>query len=298
MRLPDRIINSAFFVGTKSGSEFKPRATAFLVIGGGNADGEFGYLHMVTAEHVITALFDKQSRGVPGFEEIVLRFNSTDGGTVELPTRRHEWRFHPDTANKTDVAVAPCSPPIGTDTLHVPAHMIATAEIIKDRMIGVGDGISIIGLFRAHSGQGKNIPIVRTGNIASMTDEPVYTKYAGYIEGILIEARSISGLSGSPVWVHIPPADGNKRLLELTSTPERLFLLGLMHGHYDVQNMTDDVADEAVGDVGQGLPQSINTGIGVVIPASKIVETINHPDLVAMRDRLTVFHRLKNGNSD
>ena len=54
-------------------------------------------------------------------------------------------------------------------------------------------------------------------------------------------------------------------------------LLGLVHGHFDVKNFNED----AVAD--SGLNQSINTGVGVVVPLEKIIETVEHPELVAMR---------------
>jgi hypothetical protein len=55
------------------------------------------------------------------------------------------------------------------------------------------------------------------------------------------------------------------------------YLFGMMHGHFDVQNVADDAS------VHDDLGGSINTGIGVVIPVDKIIETIEQPDFVAMR---------------
>jgi hypothetical protein len=285
MRIPDEIVNSVFFIGTKSEGTFRPRATVFLVMA---PDGDFDYLNLVTAEHVITYLFNKQAEGAKGFEKIVLRMNGKDGADpVERETRFDEWRFHPDEHKRTDVAVMAFDLPAwsGVDAIHTPSHMLLTEESIAATKVGVGDEVSIIGLFRSHYGVGKNIPIVRTGNIAAMADEPIYTKYAGYIGAHLIEARSIGGLSGSPVWVHVLPEGGNSRLLELKGTKDRIFLLGLMHGHFDVKNLAEDaVADDAMEDAMMGTA-GINTGIGIVVPAQKILETINHPDLKAMRTK-------------
>jgi hypothetical protein len=55
-------------------------------------------------------------------------------------------------------------------------------------------------------------------------------------------------------------------------------LLGLVHGHFDVPNMNEDVVTDE-----QAPSHSVNTGIGIVIPVEKIIETINHPELLAMR---------------
>ncbi len=76
--------------------------------------------------------------------------------------------------------------------------LFATDEIIKDQNIGLGDEVFITGLFGYVAGSQKNIPIVRVGNIAMMPDEKVPTE-GEPMEAYLIEARSMGGLSGSPV---------------------------------------------------------------------------------------------------
>jgi hypothetical protein len=54
-----------------------------------------------------------------------------------------------------------------------------------------------------------------------------------------------------------------------------------MHGHFDVQNQNDDVEVESgIGLVG------IHTGIGMVVPVEKIIETIYQPDLHARRQQV------------
>jgi hypothetical protein len=66
--------------------------------------------------------------------------------------------------------------------------------------IGIGDAVFITGLFSHHPGKARNLRVIRVGNIAAMPDEPVKTQ-RGEMEAYLIEARSLGGLSGSPVFV-------------------------------------------------------------------------------------------------
>jgi hypothetical protein len=144
----------------------------------------------------------------------------------------------------------------------------------------------MIGLFRNHYGREQNVPIVRAGNIACMRNEPVFTDYAGYIDAYLVEAHSISGLSGSPVFLANHP-----RVLRSPNDPEKfihgfhgdrpaLYLMGLMHGHFDIKKLNEDTVVDDERDTTEG----INTGIGVVVPVEKIVETIrDHPDLANQR---------------
>jgi hypothetical protein len=121
------------------------------------------------------------------------------------------------------------------------------------------------GLFAHLSGSERNLPIIRFGNIAMIPDEPVPTRI-GMIEAYLIEARSIGGLSGSPAFVY-KRAQGRVKL----------YLMGLMHGHWDIppENKNDLAITDSFG--------SVNMGIAIVVPAKKILEVINHPELVAIR---------------
>jgi len=84
-------------------------------------------------------------------------------------------------------------------------------EILAKHSIQCGDPISIVGLFRLHAGSQRNIPIVHTGNIALLPDPrekvPSKDRATGEmteIEAYLVEAQTLEGLSGSPVWRPVP----------------------------------------------------------------------------------------------
>jgi hypothetical protein len=93
------------------------------------------------------------------------------------------------------------------------------------------------------------------------------------MDAYLIEARSIGGLSGSPVFLNLGVVRyiGNG-IKHSTGGPIQL-LLGLVHGHFDVHSsLTDDV----LSDASQPLSaQRVNTGIAIVVPIEKVVETID-----------------------
>jgi hypothetical protein len=71
--------------------------------------------------------------------------------------------------------------------------------------IGPGDDVFVVGRFINREGKQKNIPSVRFGNIAQMPGEPLFLDDGKELECFLIEGRSISGFSGSPVFIHISP---------------------------------------------------------------------------------------------
>ena len=221
--------------------------------------------------------------------------NMKNGDLGEFPLPPDQFCFHPDETQTTDVAVFQLSDTLeAQDTgesiqmdvrahfLNGPRNVTLTPELVTELQVGIGDEIATIGLFRSHHGKEQNIPIARMGHIACMRHEPVLTTY-GYTDAYLIEARSISGLSGSPVFfingTRAIKAGPGQVALSLAVDKPYYLLMGLVHGHFDIRNLNEDtVVDE------RDATRGINTGIGVVIPVDKIVETISgHPDLIQRR---------------
>lgn len=108
------------------------------------------------------------------------------------------------------------------------------------------------------------------GNIAMIPDEPLPTT-SGNMDVYLIEARFIGGISGSPAFIF----ESNP-----FRSPHNFYLLGLMHGHWDISpEMKNDsfISNEVFG--------KVNMGIAIVVPAKKILEVLNHPILVDCREK-------------
>ncbi|MBI3913968.1 MAG: hypothetical protein HY327_07260 [Chloroflexi bacterium] len=157
--------------------------------------------------------------------------------------------------------------------------------------IGIGDEVFIVGLFAKMEGNTKMLPIVRTGTIAMIPppNERISVTWIpknsigtpAEMEGYLIEARSISGISGAPVF-------SVRMMLQNSSSPPKLIyvshLLGLVTGHWDLPPDTaKPSANEPDVDGSDESNKPINMGIAIVTPAKKILETLNHPELVQRR---------------
>jgi hypothetical protein len=289
MRVPDHALKTVAFVGIKENDEFIPKATGFFV---SYEHMQHRFMCFVTAEHVISGLITRNN-------EIFVRINLANGDVAIISAPNNRWHYYPSDGEYSDVAVIPLEDhvidhetgeriPIDclTVALNGERAIPCTSDFAEKCGIGIGDEIFIVGLFRSHFGNERNRPIARGGRIAAMLDEPVFTKYAGYIDAYLIEAMSIGGLSGSPVFVHLPPVTALDGRTVQFQTGQLYYLLGLMHGHFDVQNLNEDVVADlpALG--------SINTGIGVVIPVEKIIAAVTHPDLEEER-RLHVMELRK-----
>ena len=277
MQISDMVRKGVVFLGWKDGDKFSPKATGFIMR---CREGDYLFGYVITAQHCIGRLYEPDENGK--VRDVRISINRHEGPPALLEAKYEEWWHHPDSNQTADVAVLP----IGLDeriydyTWGGVEQFMLTDEIIKEREIGVGDEVAIVGLFRNHTGRKRNIPIVRIGNIAAMPEEPVWTRY-GNIEAYLIEARSIGGLSGSPVFIALGAwrRIHNSHIYQTDVLP--YYLLGLMHGHFDVKDLNSDV----VSDLEDSTPTGIHSGIGVVIPASKIVETIMQKDLVEQRKK-------------
>ncbi len=262
MRVPSQIRRCVAFLAVESPDAANTRlvGTAFYVsLPAATLRGaRFGYL--VTARHV-ARLFE-------GSDRFVVRVNTRDGKSTVLPVHQRWW-YHPVDAS-VDVAVSPWSPPEHIECETIPLSMFATSEVIASHSIGTGDEVFIVGLFAHLAGSARNMPIVRVGNIAMMAEERVGSRDFGLMEAYLIEARSIGGISGSPVFVWSSGAGG---LLN------SFFLLGSIHGHWDIRPEEKD----AYPDRSAGPVEAINMGIAIVVPATKLLEVFEHPELVDMR---------------
>jgi hypothetical protein len=221
----------------------------------------------VTAKHLIV---DVQRKSIDGM--VWLRANDRSGGSILLESKPSNWVDHPEDSS-VDASVLPWAPPSDEfEYRSIPDNMTATPKVIKREGIGPGDEVFLTGLFVNHVGRNRNLPIVRMGNIALMPEERIATRHFGSIEAYLVEARSIGGLSGSPVFVHLtgtrPVGEGFK----ISGT--RFFWLGLMHGHWD---LPVDQSSPVVAIADTPEKEAVNMGIAIVVPSTKIMEIVNQP---------------------
>ncbi len=258
--------------------DLTPAGTAFL-LGSRQSVGDGFWCDVVTARHVIDGI---RSRSADG--KAYLRVNTNAGPSCLFETALDSWEPHPDPA--TDVAILPAVvlPWDQLDVLFYDILGSLTDQAIAQNEIGVGDEVFMAGLFSNHHETDRCIPIIRVGNIAAMPGEPVRTGL-GHAPAYLIECRSIGGLSGSPVFVHLGLmrfVGGDIRLAKDVGAVGAIFyLLGLVHGHYDVHAAPDAFSEDAPS----LKDETINMGIAIVVPIQRVVEFINTPERLEMRKK-------------
>jgi hypothetical protein len=282
VQIPPNIIKCVVFLGTRLRSEIQYIGTAFLV-GYELEERDHGATecYAVTARHVIEAMNGRDLvNGGPSKCASIdncshFRLNTRQHGCSEISLPLSEWIFHPD--DRIDVAVA-CMPDFDGDHLWIPRSMLLSTEKAAHQGIGPGDELFFPGLFTRHVGTSANVPIIRTGNIAAMPTEPVQTPL-GKARSYLAEARSIAGLSGSPVFVVQERGKiGEEYVVQLTFPT--YWLLGMAQGHYGAGSLLDS-DDKTMGDAWGH--KSVNIGISFVTPADSILEVLDDPRLAIQR---------------
>lgn len=197
MQIPDEMLKCVVFVGYRNHDGLYPLAGTAFYTERTSKVSKLTFRYLVTAKHVIDGIRDKFA------DKVCLRVNLKTGKAIWVETNFEDWYFHPDDS-EVDVAVYIDETP-SPEFDHVAlshsmflSQAAASAWMLPE--IGIGREVFLTGLFASHLGKDRNIPIVRVGNIAAMPEEKVETRF-GLMDAYLIEARSLGGISGSPVFV-------------------------------------------------------------------------------------------------
>lgn len=215
------------------------------------------HVSVVTATHVLNGVKKL------GLDEIFIRLNLKNGETETRGLKIDAWKAHPD--NKVDISATGFNLNDNHDHLYYPQTSFMTNDLVKQNEIDCGDEVFITGLFKHHTGNIRNSPIVRIGNIALMPSENIQID-DHFIDAYLIESRSIGGLSGSPVFVNLGDVRKLGNQIKHAEGEHIPLLFGIVHGHFDSK------AGEIDAVTSTGDQEKINVGIAIVTPVAKLAE--------------------------
>jgi len=268
MRVPDVVLQCVCLLCVKDSGRYYYGGTGFFVSIPSEKYPKSSYVYIVTAKHCI----EKAKQ----YGNLYLRLNKLDGKADFIEIRR-EW-YYPDNESSDAVVLPWPSFRHIFQYKHLVRNMFVTDEIIKEQGIGVGDEIFITGLFTQRSGNQLNIPIVRSGVISAMPDEPLEDPESGSeYYAYLAELRSIGGLSGSPVFVFLGPARAYKGKISMSS---KIYLLGLVRGHWDIKDKEQPL------DFTHDELKVVNMGIGVITPIQDVAKILDSKELVKARRKI------------
>ena len=234
----------------------------------------YGHLYAVTNQHNIDGGFT------------VLRVNTQAGQVDTLPLERKHWFPHPD---NDDIAVAP----IGLNQTifrftFIPWEMAVAPDLFETEDLSIGDEAFLLGRFVDRDGKTSNTPVLRFGSIAQVDGDPVFQKERGhYQDSILVEVRSLSGFSGSPVFAYRgarvgPGKDDPNEAVIIPQVGTRVYLLGVNWGS---QPWTAPVKDEITDkDVNPSQYVRTPSGMAFVVPIWKLAAVLADPFLVQARE--------------
>ena len=121
------------------------------------------------------------------------------------------------------------------------------------------------------------------GSIAMMPDEPMEIARSAYDRAYLIETRSMTGLSGCPVFVRVGHGGRTAEGRYDPAAQETMFLLGVIVAHCRAKQKVDD--EPTVKDMRE---QNLNSGIAMAIPAHRLADHLETNFVLrALRERTT-----------
>jgi hypothetical protein len=212
---------------------------------------------------LIFAVSNAHVVGEPGHSPVV-RLNTHDGATSIIELGDDDWTPHED---GDDVAVALLGlEPAFHKFMPIPRAVFAQegGQWAKEHPVAPGDDVFMLGRFVAHDGKQRNKPVVRFGHVA-MLPEPIKTKRGVMQSSFLVEALSLSGFSGSPVFSF----QGQLTWGMAVSTG---WLLGMDWGHIRQRQSVREPSGDVVNEkwyVNQ------NSGFIGVVPAWKIADVLD-----------------------
>ena len=274
-KIPSQVKKSVTFIFAKdSNKTLNPLGTGFFVLLKTNQNSDtanFGYL--VTSKRTL-----KKQNG-SFFDTVYIRLNRKDGysDTLSIPLTQNGNRryfLHPDST--IDLAVIPAYPDLNRyDFLFLPFGMIAPIDLFKRENLAEGDEVFHIGMLTGQIGTYKNIPVVRFGKIAQLSDEK-YSWENGFTELYLVETAISNGSNGSPLYYYMPTSKDTANAV----VPAKFYLTGIVSGSF--------------GEAWNGRLK-IENGLVVIVPAYKLSELLNVP--AVSQERGKEFTRMQNAKT-
>lgn len=268
--IPDPFLHSIIYLypsvdGARQGD--RAGASGFLTAIPYAAEPELSHVYAVTNAHAIEG------------GATVIRLNTHGDAFEVLPLGRENWIYHPD---GDDIAVAALA-----GLADFKFNTVSPKLFIREGAgwWGVGDEVFFPGRFVDHEGNQRNSPVVRFGNVAMKEVVRVLQEKRDprrHQQSLLVEARSISGFSGSPVfvWRSSTFVTGGSELVISPVVSSHVALLGVAWGHHDRMAA---VVDREGNPVDPEWSVATNSGLMFVVPAWKVADVIEQSELAEGR---------------
>ncbi len=263
------LITSTVIFLFSAGNNPQPIGTGFMVGYPYPGKGRSVIPLVVTARHVLG-----------DHKKVLARFSTQEGSStsfvpynIELMKKTNDYWEHPNDSG-VDIVVFRSLHFEGTKYTPFPLDLIATKETFKENVIRQTDRIIFPSLLINFMGLAQNYPVIRDGSIALLPAEKVPMKYnvgnkeiITKQELILVDATSIPGASGSPIFLWPGPRlKGNSYQMGGTKP----YLLGVMHGFYPA--IPREILDVQTSDMKKMYAE--NSGVAIIFPSWKLQDIL------------------------
>lgn len=253
--------------------------TAFLLSLGDTRLKDRSFTYLVTNRHVAQPGIENghPCQPVAYFLRADARVPDASGSystVTQLPTNGLAWTFPIDPS--VDLAITPIS--VNTEKLDVvflPTALLLGDAAARQSNVQEGDSVLFTGLFVQMVGQSHSEPIVREGKIAMMPKEKIPTTLHGLGDVYLVDCHVFGGNSGSPMFIDLAGSRNGNLTVGLNYR-----LLGVVSGYVEeTANFELQTVAAYAGTI------KANSGIAVVVPAQKILDLLDLPELKALREQ-------------
>jgi hypothetical protein len=243
---------------------------------------EVSFTYLVTCKHVAEAVEVLRTPFVIGFNDASGKMELKDIDDVR-------WYCHQD--DNVDIALTPLGLQ-GVDIQHFPVEGFSENSPFS-KNVGTGDLVYIVGLYRLFPGIERLSPVVHTGHVAmTPADEiPIKNPRTGErtaTRGYLIEAQTLDGLSGSPVFIrHTNAVPFLNSFGSVVGYTDQVYLLGIWQGAWP--GKAGEILTEQIGSDAR-----VPVGMGISIPSQKIMEILENDEVKSRRNELIDKFRSQN----
>jgi hypothetical protein len=150
---------------------------------------------------------------------------------------------------------------------------------------GPGEEVVMLGRFLGYDGTEENKPAARFGNLAMAPTVPIRHPWGFTQPSFLIECRSVSGYSGSPIFIYRVQLTIASGLVAIGADRGKESLprfLGIDWGNLDRVGHNNYAIDWAESDVDASFPR--RSGMMVAVPAWRLAELLDSEDVQNVKE--------------
>ena len=269
----DKNLVAFTFHSDPNGEPTVPSGTCFFVIVRSTNNPNQAFMYMVTAKHVI----QDQTTNHNYLPQALVRFRQREKSDQPMFTY-----FPLKATNGNSLVLTNSDPDVDLAVVPVSSNIVSTALIkgmdsdilardfhIKKFNIREGDDMFFMGLFSIFYGAKINVPLLRFGRLAMLSDERIPIGNGKSQNYYLMETFAFPGNSGSPAFFYFSqqrnPGDAS------------FLLAGVVSAYYpqwtDIKLRNTSVAPVS----------SENTGIAIITPAYLLHEILYSTDAERIR---------------